>query len=57
MPDKAFDDLLPVITATALRGEPVGRDELLAVLASSDDDLLDMIAAASRRRQRRSTSS
>jgi biotin synthase len=52
LPDTTFNDLLPLITATALRGEPVGRDELLAVLASSDDDLLDVIAAASRVRRK-----
>lgn len=44
--DVTFDELLLTITAQALRGEPVGRDELLAVLASSDDELLDVIAAA-----------
>jgi biotin synthase len=48
----AFGELLPMIMANALRGETVGRDELLAVLASSDDDLLDVIAAAGRVRRR-----
>ena len=47
-----FDELLPTITARALRGGTVGRDELLAVLASGDDDLLDVIAAAGRVRRR-----
>lgn len=52
MPDQTFDELLAAITATALRADPVGRGELLAVLASSDDELLDVIAAASRVRRK-----
>ncbi len=48
---QTFDGLLPAITAKAVRGEAVHRDELLAVLASSDDDLLDVIAAAGRVRR------
>lgn len=51
MTDQAFDELLSTITAKALRAEPVGRHELLAVLASGDDDLLDVIAAAGRVRR------
>ena len=50
--DTTFDELLPRITAKALRGDPVDRDELLEVLASSDDDLLDLIAAAGRVRRK-----
>ena len=49
--DTTFDELLPRITAKALRGDPVDRDELLEVLASGDDDLLDVIAAAGRVRR------
>lgn len=52
MPDHSLDELLPAITETALRAEPVGRDELLAVLDSSDDQLLDVIAAAARVRRK-----
>lgn len=52
MSTRTFDDILPIITETALRGDPVGRDELLAVLDSSDDDLLDVVAAAGRVRRR-----
>jgi biotin synthase len=52
MADATFDELLPTITANALSGGPVGRDELLAVLASSDDELLDVIAAAGRVRRK-----
>ncbi|AKN16976.1 biotin synthase [Mycobacterium haemophilum DSM 44634] len=51
MIDKIFDELLSAITTKALRGDPVDRDELLAVLASTDDDLLDVIAAAGRVRR------
>jgi biotin synthase len=51
MADTTFDELLPAITAKALNGGRVDRDELLAVLASSDDDLLDVIAAAGRVRR------
>lgn len=47
-----FDQRLSAMTATALQGQRVGRDDLLAVLASSDDDLLDVIAAAARVRRR-----
>jgi biotin synthase len=52
MTEDAFEALLPTITAKALRGETVERDELLAVLASSDEDLLDVIAAAGRVRRK-----
>jgi biotin synthase len=48
----AFDELLCAITAKALGGERVERDELLAVLASNDDDLLDVVAAAGRVRRK-----
>jgi len=50
--DNSFDELLALITDTALRAEPVGRDGLLAVLDSSDDQLLDVIAAAGRVRRK-----
>jgi biotin synthase len=52
MTESTFDAVLPSITATAMRGGAVGRDDLLAVLASSDEDLLDVVAAAGRVRRR-----
>lgn len=52
MTQGTFGDRLPAITATAVSGGQVGRDDLLAVLASSDDDLLDVVAAAARVRRR-----
>jgi biotin synthase len=52
MTGHTFEDVLPAITATAMNGGAVGRDELLAVLASSDDDLLDLVAAAGRVRRK-----
>ena len=51
MVDATFDEVLPRITARALRGEAVGRDDLLAVLVSHDDELLDVVAAAGRVRR------
>jgi biotin synthase len=47
-----FVQRLSEITAKALHGDSVDRDELLAVLASSDDELLDVIAAAGRVRRK-----
>ena len=47
-----FTQRLSAITATALQGGKVDRDDLLAVLASSDDELLDVIAAAARVRRK-----
>jgi biotin synthase len=44
--------VLPRMTALALQGKPVCREDLLAVLASSDDDLLAVLAAAGRVRRR-----
>jgi biotin synthase len=52
MSGTTIDELLSTISAKALCGEAVGRDELLAVLASSDNDLLDVIAAAGRVRRK-----
>lgn len=51
MTGAALEDLLATITAAALRGERVERDQLLAVLDTGDDDLLDVIAAAGRVRR------
>jgi biotin synthase len=52
MTDYVFEELLSAVSAKAMRGDAVGRDELLAVLASSDNDLLDVIAAAGRVRRK-----
>ena len=52
MSGATIDELLSTISSKALCGEAVGRDELLAVLASSDNDLLDVIAAAGRVRRK-----
>jgi biotin synthase len=52
MNESTFDDVLPAITAAAMSGGQVGRDDLLAVLASSDDELLDVVAAAGRVRRK-----
>lgn len=52
MADRRFEELLQAITAKALHGDRVDRDELLAVLASSDDELLDVVAAAGRVRRK-----
>jgi biotin synthase len=52
MTESTFEDVLPAITATAMSGGQVDRDDLLAVLASSDDDLLDVVAAAGRVRRK-----
>ena len=46
-----FEQRLSAMTDTALQRRHVGREDLLAVLASSDDDLLDVIAAAARVRR------
>jgi biotin synthase len=51
MTDSTFEDVLPAITATAMNGGAVTRDDLLAVLASSDDELLDVVAAAAKVRR------
>jgi biotin synthase len=40
------------MAASVLAGEPLGRDDALAILASSDADLLDVLAAAWRVRHR-----
>jgi biotin synthase len=52
MTERTVEDLLPAITAKAMDGRAVGRDELLAVLARSDDELLDVVAAAGRVRRK-----
>ncbi len=52
MSEYEFEELLSTVTAKAMRGDAVSRDELLAVLTSSDDDLLDVIAAAGRVRRK-----
>jgi biotin synthase len=52
MTKSAFEKYLHAITAKAMCGDAVRRDELLAVLASNDDDLLDVIAAAGRVRRK-----
>lgn len=49
---KAFEQRLAAITDTALRGDHVDRDDLLAVLATTDDELLAVVAAAGRVRRK-----
>ncbi len=51
MTEGTFDAFCRSMTATAISGGAVGRDDLLAVLASSDDELLDVVAAAGRVRR------
>jgi biotin synthase len=51
MSDPALDELLPPLTAKALRRETPTPAELLAVLRARDEDVLDVLAAASRVRR------
>lgn len=43
---------LDQMTTTALRGEPITRDQALQILASGDDQLMDVVAAAAKVRRK-----